>query len=731
MSYQVLARKWRPSKFSELVGQAHVVSAITNGLQQGRLHHAYLFAGTRGVGKTTIARIFAKSLNCELGVSAEPCGQCNTCLDIDAGRYVDLLEIDAASRTKVEDTRDILDNVQYKPTRGQFKVYLIDEVHMLSKHSFNALLKTLEEPPEHVKFLFATTDPQKLPVTILSRCLQFNLKALTKEQIQQQLKFVLGEEKILAEDTAVNHLAKAARGSMRDALSLTDQAIAQGNGSVTAEQVIQMLGLMDANILLPMVIAILEGNKTKVFEQLTLIDQKSPDYQSVLSEILSLFHQIALTQLVPEACKVEAHAARVVYGLAKDTPPEQIQLMYQIGIQGRKDLPFAADPSSGFEMTLLRMLSFNPETQLATATEMQAMVADAQQQRIALSASAAPLPSLAVEANAPHSVNASLNASPELSSHVASEFITQTDETSASTVSSELSQAAGISPVEADHYAQMEAQLASEQNMVEMQSQALREQVPQDIESPQPTAADTQKQSSGSIDALLALHDDLATPITSEDEKKNVTSGETGEPKANFEFTRENISSETPPWLQNENPPSAFEVLSKKKQDVDEVVESPVQPDFDATQPLEADVTIDVPVFNQKGDKITKAAQLDQWSELIEVIGLRGLVKQLALCADYHRDDASITLTVLPEKEDLATPSAVATIQNALTEYCGHDVQVTVKFAAASNIPAAIQQEIGTTRQAHAESVIQNDEGIHQLHQLLGATVIEGSIEPR
>ena len=227
MSYQVLARKWRPSKFSELVGQTHVVSAITNGLQQGRLHHAYLFAGTRGVGKTTIARIFAKSLNCELGVSAEPCGQCNTCVDIDAGRYVDLLEIDAASRTKVEDTRDILDNVQYKPTRGQFKVYLIDEVHMLSKHSFNALLKTLEEPPEHVKFLFATIDPQKLPVTILSRCLQFNLKALTKEQIQQQLKFVLGEEKILAEDT-VNHLAKAARGSMRDALSLTDQAIAQG-----------------------------------------------------------------------------------------------------------------------------------------------------------------------------------------------------------------------------------------------------------------------------------------------------------------------------------------------------------------------------------------------------------------------------------------------------------------------------------------------------------------------
>ncbi|MEQ3652785.1 MAG: DNA polymerase III subunit gamma/tau, partial [Glaciecola sp.] len=247
MSYQVLARKWRPQKFAELVGQEHVVSAISNALDNDKLHHAYLFTGTRGVGKTTIARIFSKSLNCETGQSATPCGTCNACTDIDEGRFVDLLEIDAASRTKVEDTRELLDNVQYKPTRGRFKVYLIDEVHMLSKHSFNALLKTLEEPPPHVKFLLATTDPQKLPVTILSRCLQFSLKALSREQIQTQLEHILKQESIPSEASALGHLARAAQGSMRDALSLTDQAIAQGNNQVTLATVTEMLGLLDKN----------------------------------------------------------------------------------------------------------------------------------------------------------------------------------------------------------------------------------------------------------------------------------------------------------------------------------------------------------------------------------------------------------------------------------------------------------------------------------------------------
>ena len=360
MSYQVLARKWRPNRFGELVGQEHVVTAISNALDNNRLHHAYLFTGTRGVGKTTIARIFSKSLNCEQGLSAKPCGQCSTCKEIEHGNFIDLLEIDAASRTKVEDTRELLDNVQYKPSRGRYKVYLIDEVHMLSKHSFNALLKTLEEPPPHVKFLLATTDPQKLPVTILSRCLQFNLKALSRAQISKQLDFVLSEEGIKFDKEALSQLARAAQGSMRDALSLTDQAIAQGNGVVGLQIVTDMLGLMDKNQVLKLVHAVVQKDSAKVMQQVELMAIQAPDYALVLAEIMSLFHQIALTQFVPDACKLETISARAIFQLAKSVPAEQIQLLYQIALTGKKDLPHAADARTGLEMTLLRMLAFCP-----------------------------------------------------------------------------------------------------------------------------------------------------------------------------------------------------------------------------------------------------------------------------------------------------------------------------------------------------------------------------------
>ncbi|MFT6087860.1 MAG: DNA polymerase-3 subunit gamma/tau, partial [Glaciecola sp.] len=360
MSYQVLARKWRPQKFAELVGQEHVVSALSNALDNDKLHHAYLFTGTRGVGKTTIARIFSKSLNCETGQSATPCGVCDACRDIDEGRFVDLLEIDAASRTKVEDTRELLDNVQYKPTRGRFKVYLIDEVHMLSKHSFNALLKTLEEPPPHVKFLLATTDPQKLPVTILSRCLQFSLKALSREQIQKQLVHILTQESIPSDAIALSHLARAAQGSMRDALSLTDQAIAQGNNQITSQIVTDMLGLLDKNQVLRLVKAVIEKDSQEALGQLDEICVHAPDYSQVLSEILSLLHQVSLTQIVPDICKIETLSARAVYQLSKSVSEEHIQLLYQLVLQGKKDLPFAPDAFTGLQMTILRMLAFSP-----------------------------------------------------------------------------------------------------------------------------------------------------------------------------------------------------------------------------------------------------------------------------------------------------------------------------------------------------------------------------------
>lgn len=367
MSYLVLARKWRPKMFSEVVGQQHVLRALINGLDQDRLHHAFLFAGTRGVGKTTLARILAKSLNCEQGVSSTPCGKCQSCQEVDAGRFVDLIEVDAASRTKVDDTRELLDNVQYAPSRGRYKVYLIDEVHMLSSSSFNALLKTLEEPPPHVKFLFATTDPQKLPVTILSRCLQFNLRRLELDQISDHLAYILQQEEIKFESGALAELARAADGSMRDALSLLDQAISFGAGEVTDEQVHQMLGTINQHQLFDIVTALINQDGKALLELAQELSAQGRDFTSVLNALLALLQRLATVQLVPDLEQSDDEALSLLTSISSTISPETVQLLYQIALHGKRDLPLAADPKSGFEMTLLRMLSFQPKKSETTA----------------------------------------------------------------------------------------------------------------------------------------------------------------------------------------------------------------------------------------------------------------------------------------------------------------------------------------------------------------------------
>ena len=360
MSYQVLARKYRPHNFRELVGQEHAARALINALDQDRLHHAYLFTGTRGVGKTTIARILAKCLNCETGVTSEPCGVCSICREIDEGRFVDLIEVDAASRTKVEDTRELLDNVQYAPTRGRYKVYLIDEVHMLSGHSFNALLKTLEEPPPHVKFLLATTDPQKLPITILSRCLQFALKSMSPERVIEHLTAVLQKEGVPFEESALWELGRAANGSMRDALSLTDQAIAFGNGKLTVADVRTMLGSMDRDLVFRVLEAVNAGDAAAVLAVCAQLVEQGVDFAGALSELVSALHRVALAQMLPEAVDNALGDRERLLALAQASTAEDVQLYYQVTLQGRRDLPWAADPRSGFEMTLLRMLAFRP-----------------------------------------------------------------------------------------------------------------------------------------------------------------------------------------------------------------------------------------------------------------------------------------------------------------------------------------------------------------------------------
>lgn len=365
MSYQVLARKWRPQTFADVVGQEHVLTALANGLTSGRIHHAYLFSGTRGVGKTSIARLLAKGLNCESGITATPCGVCDNCREIEQGRFVDLIEIDAASRTKVEDTRDLLDNVQYAPARGRFKVYLIDEVHMLSRHSFNALLKTLEEPPSHVKFLLATTDPQKLPVTILSRCLQFHLKALDVDQIREQLEHILAEEHISAEPRALQLLARAADGSLRDGLSLTDQAIASGEGQLTAASVSTMLGTLDDDQALSLIEALVAANGEQVMTLIHEAAARGIEWEALLVEMQSLLHRIAMVQLSPSALGSDMAAVEHrMRELARTVPPADVQLYYQTLLVGRKELPYAPDRRMGVEMTLLRALAFHPRQPL-------------------------------------------------------------------------------------------------------------------------------------------------------------------------------------------------------------------------------------------------------------------------------------------------------------------------------------------------------------------------------
>jgi len=368
MSYIVLARKWRPKRFAEMVGQEHVLRALSNALDSGKVHHAFLFTGTRGVGKTTVARILAKSLNCETGVSSNPCGICAACREIDEGRFVDLIEVDAASRTKVDDTRELLDNVQYAPTRGRYKVYLIDEVHMLSNHSFNALLKTLEEPPPHVKFLLATTDPQKLPVTVLSRCLQFSLKRLSASLIGERLKFIAMEENLDYEPSALALLARAADGSMRDGLSLLDQLIAFSGGALTEANARSMLGTIDRGHVMRIVEALSRADGPGLLAQAREMDRDAPDYDRALVDLAALLQRIAIVQIVPEAAQQdEEFDAQSLVRLAGAMAAEDVQLYYQMALAGRRDLPMTPEPRLGFEMTLLRMLAFRPDVAAAAA----------------------------------------------------------------------------------------------------------------------------------------------------------------------------------------------------------------------------------------------------------------------------------------------------------------------------------------------------------------------------
>ena len=749
MSYQVLARKWRPSKFSELVGQEHVVTAISNALDNNRLHHAYLFTGTRGVGKTTIARIFAKSLNCESGLSANPCGQCGTCKDIEQGRFVDLLEIDAASRTKVDDTRELLDNVQYRPTQGDYKVYLIDEVHMLSKHSFNALLKTLEEPPPHVKFLLATTDPQKLPVTILSRCLQFNLKALSREQIQQQLSYVLTQEQINHEPAALAQLARAANGSMRDALSLTDQAIAQGNNQISASIVTDMLGLMDKNQILKMLHSLIEGHKEAVFEQVEALAQTAPNYANVLDELMSLLHQIAMTQVVPEACKLETISARAIYKLAGAISKEQVQLLYQMALQGKQDLPHSMDSRSGFEMVLLRMLAFTPATEVEDFVEIIKSDMHNHMVEVGEMVTFAPAPDLApVEPAAVIEPISVIVEEPQENteekvdfSEVMNDMFAEPEPEPEPEPQIESSPKIGSDPLLSelvdimDEAAEMHPHQFDDSDLppeAYMDNDDYSE-VPIDVQVQQDSQPQVKAVSHDTLDDLLSLRDELSAPATTPE----IT------PTVQLQTAEQESTEREPAELEIVPLPPVAPSSSANADESEEPSQPLAQPERDPSK-MGLVHHEDMPAVNfqqvqaeqltailPNGDKLTSAAQIDEWANTISKLNLGGLNKQLAIHSAFQRNANTVTLLLDEQKGHLQSDAAIDVVCTALSNHFGEPINVNVTCGQPTHTPFSLQMQINQIRKAHAEAIFNSDPELQKLKNTFGASVVDGSLKPK
>ncbi|MDF7629607.1 DNA polymerase III subunit gamma/tau [Erwiniaceae bacterium L1_55_4] len=694
MSYQVLARKWRPQAFADVVGQEHVLTALANGLSLGRIHHAYLFSGTRGVGKTSIARLLAKGLNCETGITSTPCGQCDNCREIEQGRFVDLIEIDAASRTKVEDTRDLLDNVQYAPARGRFKVYLIDEVHMLSRHSFNALLKTLEEPPSHVKFLLATTDPQKLPVTILSRCLQFHLKALDVEQIQQQLVHILQQEQIAAEPRALHLLARAADGSMRDALSLTDQAIAMGQGSVTRETVAQMLGTLDDEQPLALIEALVEGQGEQVMALLNQAASRGVEWEALLVEMLRLLHRVAMVQLLPASLgEDDVNQAQRLRDLARVLPPADVQLYYQTLLMGRKDLPLAPDRRLGVEMTLLRALAFHPQATIAEPVARPSLIPQAAPQAAAASAGvAAPASSAQVTAPA-SSANTAASATPAASA--AGPAATSSAPRTASAAQPQMAPPMQDAPPMADDYADMQP---APEHMPDSTSQLL--------------LARTQLLRQGAGKA-----------------KKSEPAARPARP-ANPALER--LASVTERVQQRASEPAVKtpakpEAYRWKAQQTVEVKAEPIATPKALRSALEHEKTPELALRLAE-----EAQQRDAWAAEIAALTLPKLVQQVALNAWKEVGENAVTLHLRSSQRHLNSASAKQALTEALSQAAGQTVELTIveDDNPAVLTPLEWRQAIYEEKLVQARQSIESDTHIQTLRRFFDADLDEESIRP-
>lgn len=707
MSYQVLARKWRPKSFSEVVGQQHVLKILSNALSLGRVHHAYLFSGTRGVGKTSIARLLAKGLNCETGITATPCGVCDNCRDIEQGRFVDLLEIDAASRTKVEDTREILDNIQYLPTKGRFKVYLIDEVHMLSRSSFNALLKTLEEPPEHVKFLLATTDPQKLPITILSRCLHLHLNVLDTSLIAEQLSHILQLEQIESDSKAIQLLAKAANGSMRDGLSLTDQAIALGNGKVEAESVAMMLGTLDKSIPFSLVESLYHGDGNALMQQINVAATQGVDWDNLLADSIALLHQIALLQVVPTALGDYSDNEDRIRFLAQYMAPNDIQLFYQILLMGRKELAYAPDKKVGVEMSFLRALAFIPKTNEAVKPPTQQAKVAEQSPKMADSKPQVP-PMVSSQQNEQRIEPKSNLQSTSVNSSNAKEQ--QKLEPIRSTTTEKIEAEQTITEDVKDNVAPSDLVIPDDassitKNILEMRMQLIKEE--QNTKKSESVAGKEQSQNGEEHSSLARIKNIL--PSTNEQEKNTELESHTINDNDEEEITAENYQ-----W-------QSYGLVETKD---DMVIDTKA-----FRESLNGDKT---PEMTQK--LIGEMAQKDKWCAEIEQLELAPLIKQIAINSFLEQvDETNIVLHMRSSVKHLINSSVNTNkLEKALSNHRQQLVKLKVMIDdnQENKTPLEMREDLYQQKLEQAKQIIKQDTKIEMICQYFEAKIDEASIRP-